>query len=84
MIKSPNFLEKIQLDRILTVFLLMTVLLLTTACNRGDEFGARPNNPPVQVGGNNNPHKGGDGYTQYKVDSDPRLKKDRDRVRVFG
>jgi hypothetical protein len=77
-----NFFTKTQLDRILTVILLMIILLTTTSCNRGDEFGARPNNPPVQLGGNNNPHKGGDGYTQYKVDTDPRLKKDGDSANL--
>jgi hypothetical protein len=78
-----NFFTKLQLDRILTVLLLMIILLATTACNRGDEFGARPYNPPVQLGGNNNPHKGGDGYTQYRVDTDPRLKKDGDSANLM-
>lgn len=66
------FLKKLQLHRILTAFLMGTVLLVTTACNIGNEVGARPNNPPVQMGGQNNPHKkGGDGYTQYKAPTAP-------------
>lgn len=46
--------------------------MVTTACNPGDTRGARPDNPPVQMGGQNNPHKGGgDGYTKYKASPDP-------------
>ena len=77
--KIANFLEKLQLTKLLTSLVLGVVLLLTTACNSGDAMGARPQNPPVQLGGQNNPHKGGgDDYTQYKVPTDPNLKtKDR-------
>jgi hypothetical protein len=72
---STTFLNKIQLQKILTAFVLGTILLITTACNSGDEFGARPNNPPVQMGGQNNPHKaGGDDYTQYKTPTAPIVK----------
>lgn len=75
--KIANFLNQWQLSKLLTSFVLAAVLLLTTACNSGDELGARPQNPPVQLGGQNNPHKGGgDDYTQYKVPTDPRLEKD--------
>jgi hypothetical protein len=81
--KIKDFLKNLQLQRIFTAFLLLTVLLITTACNSGDEFGARPDNLPVQMGGNNNPHKGGDGYTQYKVDTDPRLNKDSTSLMPF-
>ena len=63
------FLRKLHLGKALAVFLAGVTLLLTTACNSGNEVGARPNNPPVQMGGANNPHKGGgDGYTQYNTD----------------
>ena len=56
------------LGRVVLVTALAVTLLFTTACNNGDIRGARPNNPPVQMGGNNNPHKmGGDGYTNYKA-----------------
>ena len=57
----------IQLNKVATAFLLAIVLFITTACNSGDELGARPNNSPVQMGGQNNPHKvSGDGMTQYR------------------
>lgn len=73
--KLTAFLKKLQLSKILTAFLIGTVLLVTTACNSGNEVGARPNNLPVQMGGQNNPHKeGGDGYTQYKAPTAPMVK----------
>jgi hypothetical protein len=50
------------------------IVCLTTACNPGNLQGARPNNPPVQMGGQNNPYKqGGDGYTKYNFSSDPNV-----------
>lgn len=59
--------KNIQLSKAATAFLLAIVLFVTTACNSGDELGARPNNSPVQMGGQNNPHKvSGDGMTQYR------------------
>nr|WP_202925121.1 DUF6658 family protein [Myxacorys almedinensis] len=49
-------------------------LLLNTACSSETAQGARPSNLPVQMGGNNNPHtKGGDGYTNYKMSTDPKV-----------
>jgi hypothetical protein len=58
--------------RFLFATCLVAVLFLTTACNSGNEVGARPQNPPVQMGGQNNPHKGGgDGYTQFNTDRKP-------------
>ncbi len=75
MSKISSYLKKLKLHQILTVFLTGLILLVTTACNSGDKLGARPENPPVQVGGQNNPHKrGGDGYTQYKASPDPKVK----------
>ncbi|OKH31289.1 hypothetical protein NIES2119_29210 [[Phormidium ambiguum] IAM M-71] len=69
-----NFLKKVRIHRILTVLLAVTAILFTTACNSGNVTGARPNNPPVQAGGANNPHKnGGDGYTNFKASTDPRV-----------
>lgn len=71
-----TFVRRLPLRQILTVFLASVMLVVTTACNNGNEMGARPNNPPVQMGGNNNPHtKSGDGYTQYKMSTDPQVKK---------
>lgn len=65
------FLKKLHLGRVLAVVLAGVVLLTTTACNSGNSMGARPNNPPVQMGGNNNPHKaGGDGYSEFKMSTD--------------
>jgi len=66
-----SFFKKLRLRQIVTVVLAGLLLVVSTACNAGNVQGARPQNPPVQVGGNNNPHKGGDGYTNYKVTTDP-------------
>jgi hypothetical protein len=68
------FFKKLHLARILTVFLAGIALFFMTACNTGSVTGARPNNPPVQAGGANNPYKnGGDGYTNFKASEDPRV-----------
>ncbi|XHX75863.1 MAG: DUF6658 family protein [Stenomitos frigidus ULC029] len=70
------FSKKLQLGRFFVVLTLGFVLLLNTACNSGNAVGARPNNPPVQMGGQNNPHKaGGDGYSEYQMSTDPTVKK---------
>jgi len=69
-----QWMKKLRLRQILTIFLAGVALFVTTACNSGDVRGARPENPPVQMGGANNPHKGGgDGYTQYKMSTDPNV-----------
>lgn len=74
--RITTFLKKLHLDKILTVFLAGLVLLVATACNNGTDMGARPNNPPVQMGGNNNPHTmGGDGYSEYKMSTDSKAMK---------
>lgn len=66
--------DKLKFTSIASAFLLGAVLLITTACSNGNELGARTENPTVQVGGQNNPHKaGGDGMTQYKATDDPRV-----------
>lgn len=81
-----DFLKKVKVHKILTIFLAGIALFFMTACNSGDVTGARPNNPPVQAGGANNPHKnGGDGYTNFKASTDPRVNsqtpsKDRNRA----
>jgi hypothetical protein len=71
-----SFFKKIRIRQILTVFIAGVALFLTTACNTPtNELGARPNNLPVQMGGNNNPHsRGGDGYTDYQMSTDPSIK----------
>jgi hypothetical protein len=67
--------KKWQPGKILTAVLLGAILLFASACNSGDSLGARPQNPPVQAGGQNNPHKGGgDGYTNYQMSTDRNLK----------
>lgn len=68
--------KKLQLGRLLTLLVVGVALFLTTACNPGNEVGARPRNLPVQMGGNNNPHTmGGDGYTNYRMSTDPAVNK---------
>lgn len=72
--KLVTFMQSFPLTRILMLLVVGVALLLTTACNNGDIRGARPENPPVQMGGQNNPYKqGGDSYTQYKTSTDPRV-----------
>lgn len=68
------FVKKLRLGKVLMVLIAGFVLLLNTACSSGDVRGARPDNLPVQMGGNNNPHtRGGDGYTNYKMSTDPKV-----------
>ncbi len=70
------FFQRLPLRSLVTLVLAVVVLVVTTACNNGDRLGARPDVPPVQMGGQNNPHKaGGDGYTQYKMAPDPSVNK---------
>ncbi len=79
-----DFLKELKLSKVLTAFVLGAVLILTTACNSGNELGARPNNPPVQMGGANNPYKaGGDGYTDYKMSTDRSVKNASDRASLL-
>ncbi|MEG3896002.1 MULTISPECIES: DUF6658 family protein [unclassified Microcoleus] len=62
------------LTQFVTVFMAGLLVFTSTACNAGDVRGARPDNPPVQMGGMNNPHKaGGDGYTNYQMSTDPKV-----------
>lgn len=69
-----NLFKKLRLRQILSVFFVGVALFITSACNSGNAVGARPENPPVQLGGANNPHKGGgDGYTNYKMSTDPKV-----------
>lgn len=76
--KLISFIKSLQFAKILVILIASMTLFLATACNPGNVQGARPNNPPVQMGGQNNPHKqGGDGYTQYKMTTDPNIKANR-------
>lgn len=68
------FFKRLRIGQFLTVFMAGVLLFTSTACNSGDVRGARPENPPVQMGGMNNPHKaGGDGYTNYQMSTDPKV-----------
>ncbi|MEL7078310.1 MAG: DUF6658 family protein [Cyanobacteria bacterium J06582_2] len=62
-----NIFPKLRIKSITTAILMASFLFITTACNNGNEVGAHPEVSPVQLGGQNNPHKaGGDGMTQYR------------------
>jgi len=72
--KLTAFLKQLQLRQLLTVLLATVVLFVSTACNNGNETGARPNNLPVQMGGSNNPYKsGGDTNTNFNLSPDPKV-----------
>jgi len=72
--KLSVFFKQLRPSKILTVFLATAVLFISTACNSGNELGARPNNPPVQAGGANNPYKsGGDTNTNFNLSPDPKV-----------
>ncbi len=45
--KLTKIFQQLRLSRIVTAFLLATVLLITTACNSGDKLAARPHNSSV-------------------------------------
>lgn len=83
--KIIGSLKHIQLSKVLTAFLVGLVFLFTTACNTGNEVGARPEVPPVQMGGQNNPYKaGGDSYTKYRMSTDPNVKNADDQASLQG
>ncbi|WP_088893019.1 DUF6658 family protein [Leptolyngbya ohadii] len=68
-----SWLKQLQIARFVLVLVAGCALMLT-ACNNGNIQGARPDVPPVQMGGQNNPYKaGGDGYTNYKMSTDPKV-----------
>jgi hypothetical protein len=72
--KLTVFFKQLRISQILTVFLATVVLFVSTACNNGDLRGARPDNPPVQAGGANNPYKsGGDTNTNFNLSPDPKV-----------
>lgn len=65
------FFKKLRLRQVLTVFLAGVLLIVSTACSGATTQGANPDNPPVQIGGNNNPYKsGGDGSADLKMSPD--------------
>lgn len=72
--KLTNFFKQLRLSQLLTAFLATVVMFVGTACNNGDVRSARPENPPVQAGGMNNPYKaGGDTNTNYRFSPDPKV-----------
>lgn len=74
------FCKELRLGRAFAILTAAFLLFLNIACSNSDLAGARPNNPPVQMGGQNNPYKaGGDGYNEYKMSTDPAVVK-RDRA----
>ncbi|MBD2460881.1 hypothetical protein H6G89_07470 [Oscillatoria sp. FACHB-1407] len=75
MSRLVSFFKSLKLRQIVSIVVVGVALLFSTACNNGNLQGARPEVPPVQMGGNNNPHSmGGDGYTEYKMSTDPQVK----------
>ena len=74
MIKLTAFFKQLRLRQLLTACLATVVLFVGTACSNGDTRGARPDNPPVQAGGMNNPYKAGeDANTNYNFSADPKV-----------
>ncbi|MBW4538667.1 MAG: hypothetical protein KME43_05910 [Myxacorys chilensis ATA2-1-KO14] len=72
--RLAEFLKKVRVGQFLVTVFAGFILLLNTACSNETAQGARPNNLPVQMGGNNNPHtKNGDGYTNYRMSTDPKV-----------
>lgn len=58
--------------QILTLALACVMLLIGTACSNTAVESGRPENPPVQAGGTNNPYKkGGDSYTDNNMSLNP-------------
>jgi hypothetical protein len=81
--KLTVFFKQLQVRQILTIVLATVVLFVGTACNSGDVRGARPDNPPVQAGGANNPYKGGgDTNTNFNISPDPKVNSGASRNRA--
>ena len=82
------FFKKLRLRQVLTVFLAGVLLIVSTACSGATTQGANPGNPPVQIGGNNNPYKsGGDGSADLKMSpnskmNDGKAKSGRDQANL--
>lgn len=72
--KLMNFCKRLRLHQTLIALFAGALLLFTTACSGTNAQGANPNNPAVQAGGANNPHKaGGDNYNNLKMSTDPKV-----------
>ncbi|BAZ15249.1 hypothetical protein NIES4071_71210 [Calothrix sp. NIES-4071] len=72
----------VSLRKFVTVTLFAVLLIVTTACASVDTQAANPNSQPVQMGGANNPYKGGgDKFTRNeKGGSQASLKTDSQRI----
>lgn len=68
-----NFFKQFRLTQILTVVLAGMLLITNVACSASDSRNAAKDNLPVQVGGNNNPYKGGGSASTASRMSDPHL-----------
>ncbi|WP_071191285.1 DUF6658 family protein [Trichormus sp. NMC-1] len=69
-----NFLKKLQIRQILTIFLAGILLIVSTACSGVNAQGENPKNTPVQASGANNPYKSGsDKYTNLRMSTDPKV-----------
>jgi hypothetical protein len=69
-----NFLKNLIIRQMVTIFLVGTLLIVTTACSGVKAQGANPRNTPVQAGGANNPYKSGDNkYTNLRMSTDPKV-----------
>lgn len=69
-----NFLKNLKIRQIVTIFLVGTLLIVTTACSGVKAQGANPRNTPIQAGGANNPYKGGENkYTNLQMSTDPKV-----------
>ena len=72
--RLTDFFRKLRLRQILAVFFAGLLVISSTACSGATTQGANPENPAVQAGGANNPYKsGGDGYTDLKMSTDPKV-----------
>jgi hypothetical protein len=73
-----SYFKQLSLQQFIPAIILSAALLFVTACSPSNAQGARPYNPPVQMGGNNNPHSmGGDGYMNSKMTTDPKITNQR-------
>ncbi|MBD2308495.1 hypothetical protein H6G17_23765 [Chroococcidiopsis sp. FACHB-1243] len=80
--KLTTLFKKLRLRQVLTVCLVSVLLIFSAACsNATTAQGANPNNPAVQAGGNNNPHKNpGVNYNNVdKYTTDPTVKETPDK-----
>lgn len=75
--------KRLRLRQMLSVCLVSALLIFNTACSGVTTAqGANPNNPAVQAGGNNNPHKNS-GVNYGNVDkytTDPTVKQTPDKT----